>query len=108
MQMTRTAVRLAVLLAAVFAATAPATAACREDLVAVDQAVHRTRTALHDAASAAPAVKCAAYRRHVAAMTKIRDVFARCDTSANKAKNAAQVKASIADFTKQMQQSCKK
>ena len=106
--MTMTAMRLALFLAVVFAATTPASAACREALVAVDQAVHRTRTDLHGAASAAPAVKCAAYRQHVAALSKIRDVFARCDTGANKAKNAAQVKASIADLTKQMQESCKR
>jgi hypothetical protein len=107
MQITTIAVRLAALFAVMLAA-APAGAACREDLVAVDQAVHRTRADLHGAATATPAVKCAAYRQHVAALTKIRDVFARCDTGANKAKNAAQVKASIADLTRQMQESCKK
>ncbi len=85
--------------------TSPAVAACHDDLVTVSQTVERTRAELKDAAAAA---KCAAYRRHIAALTQVRDVFARCDKGADKGKNAAQVRSTIADVTKQMQQSCKR
>ena len=47
-----------------------------------------------------------AYRRHVASLTQVRNVFARCDTSADKAKNAAQTNATLASFTKQMRENC--
>jgi len=83
----------------------PARADCRADLVTVSQTVERTRAELKDAAAGA---KCAAYRRHIAALTQVRDVFIRCDTGAEKAKNAAQVRSTVADVTKQMQQSCKR
>jgi uncharacterized protein YxeA len=97
----------ALLLAALSLAVVPQAAAdCREDLVKADQEFARTRSALQQAAQAAPAVKCAAYRRHVASLTKVRNVFARCDTSAAKAKNAAQTNATIASFNKQMRETC--
>jgi hypothetical protein len=98
---------IAAILAVPFAlaALAPAAAECREDLVSASQTIARTRTGLE---SAAPAGKCAAYRQHVAALTQVRTVFARCDTGANKAKNADQVGASLADMTKQMQAACKR
>ena len=83
----------------------PAAAACRDDLVSVSQTVDRTRTEL---AGAAPTAKCAAYRQHAAALTQVRDVFKRCDTGTNKGKNAAQVSATLADVTRQMQARCKK
>lgn len=88
-------------------ASVPAAAACRDDLIKADQDIHRTRTALHNAAAAAPGPKCAAYRQHVAALTLVRNVFARCDTGPNKAKNAVQANAAIAEFTRQMRQTCK-
>jgi hypothetical protein len=53
-------------------------------------------------------VKCAAYRKHVASLTEVRRVFARCDTSANKAANAAQTNTTLAAFTQQMQENCRK
>jgi hypothetical protein len=86
---------------------APAGAACRDDLIKADQNFNRTRSELQKAATAAPAVKCAAYRRHVASLTEVRNVFARCDTSTAKAKNAGQVSATLAEFTKQARDSCK-
>jgi hypothetical protein len=86
-------------------ALSPASAACREDLVGASQTIERTRTGLE---SAAPAAKCAAYRQHVAALTQVRDVFARCDTGASKAKHSEQVGASLAELRKQMQASCKR
>ena len=99
-----TLVRLGVVAALAIFVAAPASAACRDDLVSVSQTVDRTRTEL---AGAVPAAKCAAYRQHIAALGQVRDVFARCDTGASKGKNAAQVKATIADLTKQMRASCR-
>jgi hypothetical protein len=81
---------------------------CRDDLVKADQQFSRTRTDLQKAATATPPVKCAAYRRHVASLTEVRKVFARCDTSANKEANAAQTSTTLAAFTKQMQENCRK
>lgn len=96
------------LLAVVLAAIAgSASAACRDDLLKTSENLGRTRAGLEGATSAAPAAKCAAYRQHIAALGQVRAVFARCDTGQNKAKNAAQVGASIATFTKQMRESCK-
>ena len=88
--------------------TAGASAACRDDLVNADQDFARSRSSLNAAANAASAAKCAAYRRHVASLGQVSKVFARCDTSANKAKNAAQTKAALGDFTRQMNDACKK
>jgi hypothetical protein len=88
--------------------TASASAACRDDLIKADQDFSKTRTALNAAASAAPSAKCAAYRRHVASLGQVGKVFARCDTSTNKAKNAAQTNTALAEFTRQMNDACKK
>lgn len=96
------------LAAAAIAAASPAGAACREDLIKADQNIHRTRSELQKAASAAPAAKCTAYRRHVASLANVRNVFARCDTGAGKAQNAAATGAAIAEFTRQMNESCKR
>ena len=85
-----------------------ASAACRDDLIKADQNFAQTRSELQSAASAAPQVKCAAYRRHVASLTQVRNVFARCDTGGEKAKNAAQTSAALAEFTRQMRESCRK
>ena len=49
-----------------------------------------------------------AYRRHVASLTQVSKVFARCDTSNNKAKNTAQTNSTLADFKRQMNDACKK
>ena len=105
--MTR-AVIACLLAAAAITAASPAAAACRDDLIKADQNLHRTRSDLQKAASAAPAARCLAYRRHVASLTNVRNVFARCDTGANKAQNAAATGAALAEFTRQMQESCKR
>lgn len=94
--------------AACIGAAQPAAAACRDELVKADQNFNRTRTDLQKAANAAAPVKCAAYRRHVASLTQVRNVFARCDTGTNKAQNAVQTNSAIAEFTRQMNESCKK
>ena len=88
--------------------TAAASAACRDDLVKADQDFAKSRSALNASANAAQPVKCAAYRRHVASLGQVSKVFARCDTSADKAKNAAQTKSALAEFTRQMNDACKK
>src|SRR4051794_14720913 len=93
-------------LAIAFAASA-ASAACREDLVASAQNLQRTRAEVESLAGKAPAAQCAAYRQHVAALGQVRSVFARCDTSAAKGKNAGQVTSEIATFSKQMRAACK-
>ena len=85
-----------------------ASAACREDLVRTAQDLQRTRTEVERAADRTPPARCAAYRQHVAALNVVKTVFARCDTSADKAKNAGQVTTTIAAVTRQMQQSCKR
>jgi hypothetical protein len=87
---------------------APAHAACRDDLVAVNQQFERTRADVQKAARQPAAVKCTAYRQHVAALTQVRDVFARCDTGASKAENVGKVAASIGEFNKLAQQTCKR
>lgn len=99
-----------VVLACLIAAccTATALAACRDDLIKADQDFSKSRSQLNAAANAAPAVKCAAYRRHVASLAQVSKVFGRCDTSADKAKNATQTKSTLADFTRQMNDACKK
>jgi hypothetical protein len=89
-------------------ACASASAACRDDLIKADQNFARTRSELQGAANATPSAKCAAYRKHVASLTEVRNVFARCDTGGDKAKNAAQTNAALSEFTKQMRASCKK
>ena len=89
-------------------ATVPAGAACVDDLVKADQNFNRTRSELLKVASAVPATKCAAYRKHVASLNEVRRVFGRCDTSSAKAQNAARVNADIAEFSKQTQLNCKK
>ena len=85
-----------------------ASAACREDLVASSEKLKRTREGMESAAKGTAAAQCAAYRQHVASLTQVRAVFARCDTSANKTKNDAQVGATIAEVNKQAQQACKR
>jgi hypothetical protein len=100
---------LAALLAGAIVGVAASTAhaACREDLLETAQNLERTRVGVEQAAKGTPAAQCAAYRQHVSALTKVRNVFARCDTGADKAKNAAQVGTTLASFTKQMRANCK-
>jgi len=102
------AVRALLLAGMIAASIDAASAACREDLVATSQNLKRTREAMESAAGATDAARCAAYRRHVASLKQVRAVFARCDTGADKAKNDAQVGASIVEVDKQTQQACKK
>jgi len=96
-------------LAALLAAAVPAaaqTATCRDDLIRADQNIHRSRANLQKASTGTPAVKCTAFRQHVAALNSVKAVFARCDTGPNKTANAAQTNAAIAEFAKQMRETC--
>ena len=87
--------------------TGAASAACREDLLSTAQNLQRARAEVESLAGKPPAAQCAAYRQHVAALTQVRGVFARCDTSAAKGKNAGQVTTTIATVTRQMRAACK-
>ena len=94
----------ALLLAAV-PATAQ-TASCRADLIKADQGIHRSLDGVQKARNAAAVVKCAAFRQHVAALNGVKAVMARCDTSPNKAANAAQTNTAIATFAKEVRETC--
>ncbi len=102
------AVRALLLAGIVVGVSDAAAAACRDDLLATQQNLKRTREGMASAANGTEAVKCTAYRRHVASLTQVRAVFSRCDSSADKAKNDAQVGATIVQVNKQAQQACKK
>jgi hypothetical protein len=103
----RAPLRAAALAALFTIGAVPAAADCLADLTASQQGLERTRAGV-DAANAGPdAQKCAAHRQHYAAMVKVRDVFARCDTGAKKAERAVQLKASIDDFRAKMPRGCR-
>jgi hypothetical protein len=97
----------AVPLALVFAGTVTAAADCASELTASQQSLERTRAAVAAAAAGPEAQKCAAQRRHYAALVKVREVFSRCDTGAQKGSNAAQVTATIEDFKAKMPRGCR-
>ncbi len=80
---------------------------CRDDLVAAGQTFARSRADVEKAAQQPAAVKCTAYRQHLAALTQVRAVFTRCDTGAKKAENVGKVAASIGEFNKLVRQTCK-
>lgn len=80
---------------------------CRDDLVAAGQNFARTRAGVEKAAKQPAAVRCTAYRAHVAALTQVRVVFTRCDTGAKKAENVAKVATSIGEFNRLVQQNCR-
>lgn len=99
--------RLALLAVALALPACAASAACREDLVASAQNLKVSRDGMESAAKGTAAAQCAAFRRHVASLTQVRSVFARCDSSADKAKNDAQVGETIAAITGKMRATCK-
>jgi hypothetical protein len=94
-------------LAAVLVGALPAAADCRSELTASQQSLERTRAAVAAAAASPDAQKCAAQRRYYAALIKVRDVFARCDTTTKKDENAAQLKTTIDDFKAKMPPGCR-
>ena len=89
----------------ILAGVSPAAADCASELTASQQNLARTRAAV--AAGGSDAQKCAAQRRHYAALIKVREVFSRCDTGAQKGSNAAQLTATIDDFKAKMPRGCR-
>lgn len=85
-----------------------AAADCRQDHIAADQNVRRTRVAIEKVMNDTEAAKCSAYRRHIAALTAQRGVIARCDTGPNQAQNVSAVDSQIADFSRRAEASCKR
>jgi len=94
-------------LALVLAGAAPAAADCASELTTSQQGLERTRAAVAASAAGPEAQKCAAQRRHYAALVKVREVFSRCDTGAKKGNNAAQLTATIDDFKAKMPRGCR-
>ena len=88
-------------------AASPAAADCAGELAASQQSLERTRATIAASAAASDAQKCAAQRRHYAALVKVREVFSRCDKGGNKAGNAAQLTATIDDFKAKMPRGCR-
>jgi len=82
-------------------------AKCSADLLSAQQNLERTRAGYTAAAKGGTqAQQCAALRQHLASLNRIRTVFARCDGSATKAKNAEQVGTAITTFRTQIRTSC--
>ena len=103
----RQALLAAGVLTAVLAVAVPAAADCAGDLTASQQNLEQTRAGVAAAASGTDAQKCAAQRRHYAALVKVREVFSRCDTGAKKGDNAAQLKVAIDNFKAKMPRGCR-
>ena len=91
----------------ILAAVSPAAADCASELTAIQQSLERTRAAVAASATGSDAQKCAAQRRHYAALVKVREVFSRCDTGAKKGNNASQLTATIDDFKAKMPRGCR-
>jgi uncharacterized protein (DUF2141 family) len=91
----------------ILAGARTAAADCASDLTASQQNLERTRAAIAATAAGSDAQKCAAQRRHYAALIKVREVFSRCDTGAKKGSNAAQLTATIDDFKAKMPRGCR-
>jgi hypothetical protein len=81
-------------------------AGCREDHLAADQNLRKTRAGIEKVAQATDAAKCAAYRRHVVALTEQRAVLARCDTGPNQARNIQAIDTQIANFAGRVRDVC--
>lgn len=92
------AVILVVLALLASPASAGPSAACKEDLAAVDASFAETLDRLDSAANASPAEKCAAYRHHVEVMKAGREVFLRCLAGHDQSENVGQLEVSIEDF----------
>ena len=97
----------AVVIAALFFSPGAAKADCRGDLVASQQALQTTTAGVAQADQGPEPARCPAYRRHYAALMKVREVFGRCDTGTKKAANAAALDGKINDFRRQAPKSCK-
>jgi hypothetical protein len=89
------------------AGASPAAADCASELTASQQSLERTRAEVAATATGSDAQKCAAQRRHYAALIKVREVFSRCDKGAQKGSNAAQLTATIDEFKAKMPRGCR-
>jgi hypothetical protein len=94
-------------LALVLAGAIPATADCASELTVSQQTLERSRAGVAAAGTSSDAQKCAAHRRYYAALVKVREVFTRCDTGAQKGSHAAQLTATIDDFKAKMPHGCR-
>lgn len=94
-------------LALILAGAIPAAADCASELTASQQGLERTRAGVATAATSPDAQKCAAQRRYYAALVKVREVFTRCDTGAQKGSHAAQLTTAIDDFKAKMPRGCR-
>jgi len=94
-------------LAIVLASAIPAAADCASELGASQKNLEHTRAGVATAATSPDGQKCAAYRRYYAALVKVREVFKRCDSGAQKEKNAGQLTATIEDFKAKMPRGCR-
>jgi hypothetical protein len=91
----------------IIAGASPAAADCASELTATQQSLDRTRAEVAAMTAGSDAQKCAAQRRHYAALVKVREVFSRCDTGARKGSNAAQLTATIDVFKAKMPRGCR-
>ena len=91
----------------IFASASQAAADCASELTASQKNLERTRAGVAANAASSDAQKCAAQRRYYAALVKVREVFSRCDTGAQKGNNAAQLTATIDDFKAKMPSGCR-
>jgi hypothetical protein len=91
----------------ILAGASPAAADCASELTTSQQNLERTRAAVAATTAGSDAQKCAAQRRHYGALVRVREVFSRCDTGAQKGSNAAQVAAAIEDFKAKMPRGCR-
>ncbi|MGL5166361.1 MAG: hypothetical protein ACRC9K_10795 [Afipia sp.] len=106
--MHRSSLFAAIIVMQMFGGVTSALADCRKDHIAADQNVRRTRVGIEKLADGTEAAKCAAYRRHIAALTEQRGMMARCDTGPNQAQNVSSIDTIIADFNKRAEVSCKR
>lgn len=94
-------------LALILAGAIPAAADCASELTASQKNLETTRAAVATSSGSPDAQKCAAHRRYYAALVKVREVFSRCDTGAQKGSHAAQLTATIDDFRAKMPRGCR-
>jgi hypothetical protein len=101
------AVISAVVITALLLSPGAAMADCRGDLVASQQALQATMASVAQVDQGPETARCPAYRRHYAALMKVREVFGRCDAGTKKAANAAALDGKINDFRRQAPKSCR-
>ena len=94
-------------LALVLGTAIPAAADCASELTASQQNLERSRAGVAATAANSDAQKCAAQRRYYAALVKVREVFSRCDSGAQKGTNATQLTTAIDDFKAKMPRGCR-